>query len=129
MTHRKYRNRKVTYKGQTFDSKKEAERYIYLQQLEKNGDISDLRQQVKYVLISAQYEPTGEYYTRGARKGEPKTKLVERECSYIADFVYTKDGKTVVEDVKGYRDGGAYALFKIKRKLMLYKYSIKVIEI
>lgn len=129
MSYRKYRNRKVTYRGQTFDSKKEAERYIYLRQLEKNGVISDLKQQVKYVLIPAQYEPTGEYYTRGARKGEPKMKLAERECSYVADFVYTKDGKTVVEDVKGYRDGGAYALFKIKRKLMLHIFRIKIVEI
>ena len=129
MAYRKYRNRKATYRGQQFDSKKEAERYIYLRQLERNGVISDLQQQVKYVLIPAQYEPTGELYQRGARKGEPKMKLVERKCSYVADFAYQKDGQTVVEDVKGYRDGGAYALFKIKRKLMLYVHGIKVIEI
>lgn len=125
MTARKYKNRKVTYKGQTFDSKKEAKRYIYLRQLEKNGVISGLQQQVKYVLIQAQYEPTGEWYQRGARKGEPKMKLVERECSYIADFVYTKDGKTIVEDTKGFRTKD----YIIKRKLMLYKYGIKVKEV
>ena len=110
----KYHNRKIKdLDGQTFDSKKEFRRWRDLQLLERAGQIEDLRRQVKYVLIPAQ------------RIGG---KVVERECSYIADYVYTKDGKTIVEDCKGFRKGEAYALFVIKRKLMLQKYGIRVVE-
>lgn len=47
------------------------------------------------------------------------------------DFVYTQDGETVVEDVKGYRDpaSAGYAKYVIKRKLMLYRYGIRVREV
>ena len=100
--------------GISFDSRKEASRYVYLKQQEKAGLISDLELQKKFVLIPKQ--------TDGK-------KTVERECAYYADFVYVKDGETVVEDVKGYRNGQAYALFTIKRKLMLYVHSIRVKEV
>ena len=75
--------------------------------------IRDLRRQVKYVLIPSQHE--GQY-----------KKLLERECSYIADFVYTdvESGKEVVEDTKGVRTDA----YKIKRKLMLFKYGIRIKE-
>ena len=58
-------------------------------------------------------------------------KCVERPLHYIADFVYTQDGETVVEDVKGYRDpaSAGYAKYVIKRKLMLYRYGIRVREV
>lgn len=122
----KYGAKKVTVDGLTFDSKKEANRYRELKILEKIGEITNLRMQVKYVLIPAQREPD----TVGKRGGIIKGKLIEREVSYIADFVYTDvNGNRVVEDVKGYRGGGAYEIFKIKRKLMLYVHGIKIIEI
>ena len=129
MTYRKYKSRKIIVDGIKFDSKKEAARYKELKMLERAGIIQDLQRQVKYVLIPAQYEPSGEIYTKGKEKGKPKKgKLIERECAYYADFVYTANGKTVVEDVKGYRDGQAYNLFTIKRKLMLYVHNIKIKE-
>jgi hypothetical protein len=110
----KYHNRRIKdLDGQTFDSKKEFRRWRDLQLLERAGQIEDLRRQVKYVLIPAQ------------RIGG---KVVERECSYIADYVYTKDGQTIVEDCKGFRKGEAYALFVIKRKLMLERYGIRIYE-
>lgn len=97
--------------------------------LEQAGHITDLKRQAKYVLIPAQYEPTSEVYTKGKENGKlKKGRLIERECAYYADFVYTENGKTVVEDVKGYRDGQAYNLFTIKRKLMLYVHNIKIKE-
>lgn len=122
----KYGAKKVEIDGIIFDSKKEGRRYQELKMLQKAGDISGLQRQVKYILIPAQREPD----TKGPRGGIIKGKLLERECSYIADFVY-KDtkGNTVVEDVKGYRGGGAYEIFKIKRKLMLYVHGIKINEI
>lgn len=122
----KYGAKKVTVDGLTFDSKKEANRYRELKILEKIGEITNLQMQVKYVLIPAQREPD----TVGKRGGIIKGKLIEREVSYIADFVYTDvNGNRVVEDVKGYRGGGAYEVFKIKRKLMLYIQKIKVEEV
>lgn len=127
--YRKYNNKKSIVDGINFDSKKEATRYKELKILERAGIIQKLQRQVKYVLIPAQYEPSGEIYTKGKEKGKPKKgKLIERECAYYADFVYTENGKTVVEDVKGYRDGQAYNLFTIKRKLMLYVHNIKIKE-
>lgn len=112
----KYGNKKTTVDGIEFDSKKEAARWQKLRLLEKVGAISDLQIQVKYQLIPSQRKPSG-----GA----------ERPIFYIADFVYTKDGKTVVEDVKGYRNpqSAGYAKFVIKRKLMLYLHGIEIREV
>ena len=127
----KYKNTKYTYLGIKFDSLKECRRYTELRILEQAGKIKDLELQKAYELIPAQYEETEEIYTKGAHKGEHKKVLLERACNYVADFYYIdcETGKTVVEDVKGYRDGGAYALFSVKRKLMLYIYHIKVKEL
>lgn len=122
----KYGSRKVTLDGITFDSKKEAARYQELKLLERAGKISDLRQQVKYVLIPAQREWCNEIYTKGPKKGHFKSgKVLEKECSYIADFVYHRDGKLVVEDTKGFRTEA----YKIKRKLMLSVHGIRIKEV
>lgn len=126
----KYHSKKIVVDGLTFDSKKEWKRFCELSLLEGVGEIADLQRQVKYVLIPAQYEESGEVYTKGPHKGEQKRgKLLERECAYFADFTYTQNDKKVVEDVKGYRGGGAYEVFKIKRKLMLERYGIKIVEV
>lgn len=117
----KYHNRKVEVNGITFDSKKEARRYIELLNMLAAGEISDLQLQVKYVLIPAQRELD----TIGKRGGIKKGKLIERECTYIADFVYQKDGETVVEDAKGMRT----EVYKIKKKLMLWVHGIRIMEV
>lgn len=122
----KYNAKKVSLDGIEFDSKKEARRYQELLLLQKAGEIYMLERQKVYELLPAQREPD----TVGKRGGLIKGKLLERAVEYVADFVYTdKNGKTVVEDVKGFREGGAYAVFVLKRKLMLYRYGIKVIEV
>lgn len=122
----KCRNRKVkTSDGIVHASKKEASRWLELKLLERAGKIKDLKRQVKFVLIPAQREQG----TIGKRGGIKQGKLLERELSYIADFVYTENGKMVVEDAKGYKGGTVYALFVIKRKLMLYVHNIQVREI
>lgn len=108
----KYNNKKITVAGQIFDSKKEASRYEELRLMEKAGEIKDLRTQVKFKLIPAQ-------------RDEATGKVIERECSYKADFVYEEDGKTVVEDVKGFRTKE----YVIKRKLMLYQFGIRIREV
>ena len=116
--------------GHIHDSRKEARRCNELTLLERAGAISNLRQQVKYVLIPTQREFTGGWYSKGEKKGQPKPgKIIERECCYIADFAYIDNGAEVVEDVKGYTAGQAYAVFKIKKKLMLHVYGIRIREI
>lgn len=130
---KKYKNTKVTYDGIEFDSKKEVKRYIELKDLEASGKISSLELQKTFVLIPAQYEQTGEVYTKGKNAGQPKRgKCIEQAVTYKADFAYIDEsGKQVVEDVKGYRDpaSGAYARYIIKRKMMLYFHGIRIIEI
>lgn len=121
----KYKAKKTVVDGITFDSKKESKRYQELKLLEKAGKISNLQTQVKYVLIPAQYLPTGEVYRQGKNKGKPKMKLAEREIAYYADFQYEEDGQTVVEDVKGMR----LSDYKLKRKMMLYFHGIQIKEI
>ena len=90
----KYFNRKITVNGIPFDSQKEYKRFCELSLLQRAGVITDLERQVKFVLIPAQYEtvPTGEYYKRGEKKGQPKFKdvCVEQSLVYNADFVYTR---------------------------------------
>ena len=118
----KYHSKKVEVDGIVFDSRKEAKRWLELSLFEKAGVISDLQRQVKFILIPAQREPD----TVGARGGIKKGKVIEKECAYIADFVY-KDltlNESVVEDTKGYRTKD----YIIKRKLMLYIHGIRILE-
>lgn len=123
----KYGNRKACVDGIEFDSKLEANRWIYLKGLESRGLISNLQRQVKYFLIPAQYEPSTEFYKRGDKKGLPKPgELLENPVTYIADFVYTDNGgNTVVEDAKGFKTPD----YIIKRKLMLERYGIRIKEV
>ena len=119
----KYKNLKVIIDGMEFDSKKEARRYVILKDLQQRGQISDLKTQVKYVLIPAQREPD----IVGPKGGITKGKLLERECAYIADFSYFDERikEMVIEDTKGFRT----ADYTIKRKLMLYVHGIKIKEV
>lgn len=117
----KYGNKKTTVDGITFDSQKEAKRYKELSLMERAGMIRDLQRQVKYVLIPAQREPD----TIGKKGGVHKGKLIERECTYVADFVYIENGQTVVEDAKGVQT----TEYVIKRKMMLYFHGIRIKEV
>lgn len=131
----KLNNKCITIDGIEFQSIKEGNRYHDLKLLQRAGKISNLELQKKYELIPAQYEivATGEYYKVGDKKGQPKTKQVciEQSVVYIADFVYTENGQTVVEDVKGFRDpsSATYAKFVLKRKMMLWIHGIKIKEV
>ena len=119
----KYGSRKTVVDGIAFDSKKEASRYRELLLLERAGKIGNLRRQVKYVLIPAQYE-NPDSPTRSGRG-----KCLERECSYVADFVYDvpmePEPVEIVEDTKGFRTEA----YKIKRKMMLFMHGIRIREV
>jgi hypothetical protein len=123
---RKYGNKKYTVDGITFDSMREAHRYQELSMMQKAGIIQDLQLQVKFVLIPTQRERSTEVYKSGKNKGKLKQgKILERECSYIADFVYRENGVLIVEDAKGMRT----TEYIIKRKLMLWIHCIKIREV
>ena len=126
----KLKNKKVTVNGITYASKKEARRHPVLLEMENNGDITDLQMQVKFVLIPAQYETFERYGKKGQRLKDGK-RCIEKECAYVADFVYKKDGELIVEDTKGYRNpsSSTYAYFVLKRKLMLWVHGIRITEI
>lgn len=108
----KYGNRKTEIDGILFDSKHEATRWIELRYMERARLIKNLRRQVPFVLIPAQ---------------RIDGKLVERDCRYIADFVYEENGRTVVEDAKS--PATRTPEYKIKRKLMLERYGIEIKEV
>jgi hypothetical protein len=110
MARNKYYSRKVTIDGIEFDSQKEARRFCELRLLERAGRITELQRQVKFELIPSQ---------------KIDGKVVERACTYVADFVYTENGKKVVEDTKGFKTKD----YIIKRKLMLHVHGIKIQEI
>lgn len=122
---RKYGNKKITVDGVTFDSKKEYARFWDLSMLERAGAIQDLQRQVPFVLIPAQYEEYERFSPKTGKRLKDGRRMVERECTYIADFVYLQDGAQVVEDTKGMRTKD----YIIKRKLMLYLHGIKIHEI
>lgn len=88
----KYRNTKVKYVEngveKTKDSIKEYCRIRYLKQLEKEGKISDLQEQVVFLIQDKILDEKG--------------KVVERAIKFIADATYKEDGKSIVEDVKSW---------------------------
>ena len=106
----KFNAKKTVVDGITFDSRKEAKRYVELRNLERAGDIRDLKRQVRYEIVPS-FDVDGKHY---------------RPSTYIADFVYTdvKTGKEVVEDVKGYRTG----VYRLKSKLFAYRYRVSILE-
>ena len=108
----KFRN----VKSAGYDSRKEKKRADTLKLLERAGEIRNLKEQVPFELIPAQY------LTIGGKK-----KCLERSCKYIADFVYEKNGETIVEDTKSpITRTPAYI---IKRKLMLHLFNIQIKEV
>ena len=113
----KYKNEKVEFDGIKFDSKRERDRYMVLKDAERRGVISELKCQPKFTLIPAQYHEE-------AKQLKTKVKMVKK-CDFLAitytgDFQYVKDGKVVVEDVKGM----VTPEYKLKEKMMAYFHHI-----
>lgn len=106
----KYKNIKVTIHGITFDSKKEAARYLYLKDQLRQGGIKDLELQPAFVIA-------GPVMLDGKKRPARK---------YKADFSYINHaGEYVVEDVKGMKTD----MYKLKRHLVKELHGIEVIEI
>ena len=118
MSYHKYGNKKIQLDGHIFDSKKEAERYIQLRAMRKQGDISGLELQKKTLRRKSTVNA----------KGKPVPgKVVVKERSYYADFVYYDERRKeyVVEDVKGFKTD----VYKLKRDMMYWIHGIEVREV
>ena len=101
----KYGAHKSEVDGIIFDSKKEANRYITLRNQQAAGIISGLILQCEIILV--------EGFTFQGKKVQA--------IKYTADFVYVKDGKTVVEDVKSVATAKTEA-FRIRWRLLQWLY-------
>ena len=103
MADSKYNNKKTIVDGIKFDSEMESHYYIYLKKLKEEGVVLDFELQPKYILQ--------EDFVKDGKKIQAIT--------YKADFkVIYKDGHEEVIDVKG----KLTEEFKIKRKMLLYRY-------
>lgn len=102
----KYHAKRIEVDGVVYDSKKEAKRAAVLEQQEKYGIITNLQRQVPFELQPG-------YTNNQGKKIRPIT--------YIADFTYEKDGKKIIEDIKGSKLTLTEA-YKIKKKIFMYKY-------
>lgn len=106
----KYHNKKVQYDEMTFDSKKEYSYYLKYKLMEQAGEIHDLKMQVPFTLIET-FKLQDKIY---------------RKTIYKADFTFIdKEGKYHVIDVKGIRTD----VYKLKKKLMAWKYGIEIEEV
>jgi hypothetical protein len=118
----KYRNTKVSFQGEKFDSKREMQRYIVLKDAERNGIIQNLQKQVKFELIPKIEE---DIVIHLKRKDKIQRKTIQQPIIYRADFVYEKDGVMVVEDVK-ISDFLLPKEYLLKEKLFRWKYGFKI---
>lgn len=121
----KYKNTITTIGNKVFDSKKESKRWQELCLLERAGQITDLQRQVKFVLIPTQYEKFPRYSDKTGKRLKDGIRTLEHELSYVADFVYMKDGKQIVEDAKGFKTPE----YRIKKKLLLWVHGIQIKEV
>ena len=100
----KYGNKKTMVDGFEFDSKLEAKRYNELKMLLKSGVITDLTLQKVFLLQDG--------FSYASKK--------RTTYNICLRFFITKikKGNEIVEDAKGFKTD----VYKIKRKLFLYKY-------
>jgi uncharacterized protein DUF1064 len=104
----KFNAKKVKVDGYWFDSGKEAHRYTELKMLLRSRIITDLE-----VHKSIELKVNG-----------------VKICDYEPDFVYKdQSGREVIEDVKGYKKGAAYQIYRLKAKLMIACHGLRVVEL
>lgn len=104
----KYNNEKVEADGKVFDSKHEYEVYTVLKFRQMAGEISELKTQAEFLLVPKQGK--------------------ERAVKYIADFSWIENGELKVGDAKS-EATRKLSTYVMKRKLMLQKFNIQIIEL
>ena len=110
----KYRNRKVVVDGITFDSRREASRWIYLRGLQDAGEISELTRQRSYEIAP------------GVRLNGDKRARPAVRCVVDFDYYHKRRKERVVEDVKGFDT----PMSRLKRHLLkaIHGIDVKVIR-
>ena len=103
----KYKARKAIFNGKTYDSKKEAQYAERFYNLLLEGEISELQEQIRFDIV-----------VNGTKIGW-----------YVCDFVICSNRGWEYYDVKGFRGGAAYSMFKYKKKLIKALYGIDIIEL
>ena len=99
----KFHNKKTIVDGILFDSQMESHYYLYLKELKEQGVVVDFKLQPVFILQ--------EGFSKDGKRIQP--------IKYIADFEVTyNDGHVEIIDVKG----KITEAFRIKRKILLYKY-------
>lgn len=113
----KYGASKVVFKGISFDSRYERDRYIYLCHLQKQGKISGLRLQVGFRIIKKVIKLIPVQLKTKVRYDQ---RVVEKEARYHCDFLYKENGKIIVEEFKSVMTA-ELPDYVLRRKLMVNK--------
>jgi hypothetical protein len=106
------RSKRTVVGDEVFQSKHEADRWSELQLEERAGAITDLDRQRPFAIVVNRIHV----------------------CDYVADFVYRRNGREVVEDAKAKaetakaRRATRTESYRLKKKLMRAVYGIKVLE-
>lgn len=129
----KIKHIKTTIDGRTFDSKMEAEYYLYLKAEKKAGRVKDIKCQPVYVLQPKFFIMNGFCVTEehpkykelnkkrlAWNKANPEDKIeIVQAIKYISDFEVTyADGSKKTIDPKGIKT----ADFKLKEKMLKFRY-------
>ena len=132
----KFNNKRMSTPDGEFDSKGEWERWLFLKEAQKNGQIKDLERQVRFTLIPTQYRTE---IVHLKTKDKEVQRVAEREVTYTADFVYKRPKRVVpvglfggaevwervVEDFKGFPNDR----WPLKKAMMLYFHGVAVREV
>ncbi len=104
----KYGAKKSMYKNVMYDSKKEMEYAMILDDRLKKKEIKKWERQLRFNLIVKK----------------------QKICAYVLDFKVTYPDKRVEYiDVKGMKKGPAWSMFRLKQKLMKACHNIDVIVV
>lgn len=123
---RKYFNKKFENEYGKWDSSKEFKQYLKFLEMKERGEVLEVERQVTIPLIPNQYTSEIKHLKT---KTKVIQKLAERAIDYRADFVVTyPDGRQEVYDVKSDMTRKLQDYIH-KRKLLLYLYGIKLIEL
>ena len=106
----KYNAKKTDYRGNSYDSKKEAHYAMSL----------DMAMKVQAPGAPLKWE-------RQVRM--PVELNGKHICYYILDFKVTYKDRVEHVDVKGMKSGPAYAMFRLKKKLIEAYHEVEIIEV
>lgn len=101
------------------------QRYLVLKSAEDDGIITNLQLQVRFELIPAVRE---EYIEHLKTKDKVKTRTLQLPITYTCDFMYDKEGETIVEDIKA-SPKMLPKEYTLKKKMMFALKGIKIKEV